>query len=380
VVYNTIKGLVKLGHKVTLISIDEKKLTDRFFDTDAILDKITYRSYFVDTSVSMFNAFLNMFSQTAHIVDRYYDENLEKVLIAELQANKYDVVQFEGLFVTPYLAAVRKHTKAKIIFRAHNIEHQVWFRLAQQKADPFKKIYLLMLAKRIKAYELQQLNSFDGIIVFTDQDKSAISDYNISVPVKVLPISVDLHKYCPDHTKTEFPSLFFLGSLAWMPNREGIEWFIDNFHAELCDGDLRTRFYLAGNDIPEQFDDYDVPGKIYIQGEVDDALDFVNNKCIMIVPLLSGGGMRVKIVEGMAMQKCIISTSLGAEGIDYKHGHNIIIADSREEFYDAIQRCIADETFCHQVGRNARQLVEQQHNLEGVTDNLIAYYRALLNA
>ncbi|RYZ98244.1 MAG: glycosyltransferase [Sphingobacteriaceae bacterium] len=379
VVYNTIKGLVKLGHQVTLISLSEKKLADRFTDTDAILDKITYHSCYVDTSVSMFNAFLNMFSDTAHIIDRYHDENLEKVLVAELQSNDYDIVQFEGLFVTPYLPAVRKNTKAKVIFRAHNIEHQVWNRLAQQKADPFKKIYLMMLAKRIKTYELQQLNLFDGIIVFTEQDKVAIKAYDIHVPVKVLPISIDLLKYCPDHDKTEFPSLFFLGSLAWMPNREGIGWFIENFHAELTTGDLRVRFYLAGNDIPEQFDDYEVPGQIYIQGEVDDALEFVNNKSIMIVPLLSGGGMRVKIVEGMAMQKCIISTSLGAEGINYTNGHDILIANTRAEFHHAIRRCIADEVFCRQIGANARSLVEQHHDVEGITDKLAVYYKALSN-
>ncbi|RYD87619.1 MAG: glycosyltransferase, partial [Sphingobacteriales bacterium] len=292
----------------------------------------------------------------------------------------YDIVQFEGLFVAAYLAAVRKNTKAKIIFRAHNIEHLVWYRLAMQKADPFKKIYLRLMAKRIKTYELQQLKHFDGIIVFTPQDETVIRSYDIKVPVKILPISIDLHKYAPDHTKTEFPSLFFLGSLAWMPNREGIEWFIENFHAELNGGELRVKFYLAGNDIPEQFDDYEVPGKIYIQGEVDDALDFVNSKSIMIVPLLSGGGMRVKIVEGMAMQKCIISTSLGAEGINYRDGHNILIADNQQEFNAAIKRCIADEMFCRTVGANARTLVEEYHNVEGVTDMLTAYYRQLLDA
>ncbi|RCH55636.1 glycosyl transferase family 4 [Mucilaginibacter hurinus] len=380
VVYNTIKGLVKLGHQVTLISIEDKKLTDRPVDRDAILDKITYRSHYVDTSVSFFDAFLNLFRKTAHIIERYFDEELEKVLADELRTNIYDIIQFEGLFVAPYLSVVRRSTKAKVIFRAHNIEHQVWARLSKQRADPFKKIYLGMLARRIKTYELEQLNNFDGIIVFTPQDEFFIRSNDINIPVKVLPISVDLHNYAPDHTKTEFPSLFFLGSLSWMPNREGIEWFIDNFHADLTGNDLRVRFYLAGSDIPEEFDDYEVPGKIYIQGEVDDALDFVNNKSIMIVPLLSGGGMRVKIVEGMAMQKCIISTTLGAEGIDYEDGHDILIADNREDFYDAIRRCITDESFCRKIGANARALVERHHNVEGVTDKLIRYYREMLDA
>jgi glycosyltransferase involved in cell wall biosynthesis len=105
-------------------------------------------------------------------------------------------------------------------------------------------------------------------------------------------------------------------------------------------------------------------------------LEFVNSKSIMIVPLLSGGGMRVKIVEGMAMQKCIISTSLGAEGLKTQNGHDILIANNREEFYNAIRRCITDEEYCKQLGRNARKLVEKEHDINIVTNNLVAFYEA----
>ena len=140
------------------------------------------------------------------------------------------------------------------------------------------------------------------------------------------------------------------------------------------------RFYVAGNDIPERFDDYDVMGKIFIQGEVDDALEFVNSKSIMIVPLLSSGGMRVKIVEGMAMQKCIISTSLGAEGINYENEVNILIANNQEEFYEAIKQCISDEDYCKSIGLNARRLVQEQHDVTNVTIKLVDFYKIIIIA
>jgi glycosyltransferase involved in cell wall biosynthesis len=89
---------------------------------------------------------------------------------------------------------------------------------------------------------------------------------------------------------------------------------------------------------------------------------------------MSGGGMRVKIVEGMAMQKCIISTSLGAEGINYTNHENIIIANNYDEFYEAIKLCISDEDFCKNIGINARKLMEEQHNLEKVTNMLVSFY------
>ena len=376
VVCNTIRGLVNLGHKVSLVALNAKKNNhhENSEDDNDLLSKINYRAYDIDINVSVFEVAVNLFSRTSFNIDRYYDPEFERLLIGTLKKTSYDIIQFEGLLVSLYLSAVRKHTKAKLIYRAHNIENQIWERLSQQKNDPFKKSYLKMHAKRIKNYELLQLNNFDGVAVFTEQDKSTLLEYGTKIPIEILPVGINLDHYKPDFSKTEFPSLFFLGSLDWLPNREGIEWFLENFHKELTEGDLRVRFYVAGNDIPERFDDYEVMGKIFIQGEVDDGLEFINSKSIMIIPLLTSGGMRVKIVEGMAMQKCIISTSLGAEGINYEHGVNIIIANNQDEFYEAIKICITDEEFCKNMGLSARKLVEDQHDMNRVTKSLVEFY------
>jgi glycosyltransferase involved in cell wall biosynthesis len=377
VVGNTIKGLVSLGHHVSLISLNVKK-NSTIAERDELLDRISYIEFDIDTRISVIEAVSNLFTNNSYNIDKYYNAGFEKLLFRNLTDNKYDIIQLEGIFVAPYLEVIRRHSKAKIIFRAHNIEHQVWQKLAQQKSDPFKKWYLRLLARRIKNYELELLNKFDAIVVFTEQDKSSMLSYGAKIPLRVLPIGIDLTLYKPDHSKVDFPSLFFLGSLDWLPNREGIEWFIDNFHKDLTDGDLKAKFYVAGHNIPEQFDDYEVLGKVFIHGEVDDALEFVNSKSIMIVPLLSGGGMRVKIVEGMAMEKCIISTSLGAEGINIEHGKNIIIANNLDEFYNAVKKCITNEHFCREIGRNARKLMEQQHDVNTITRQLADFYQSII--
>lgn len=378
VVGNTIRGLVSKGHNVSLISLNNQKSSGKPLEEDDLLKKIKYRTYNIDTSVSVLDAVINLFSKQSANINRYYDAAFERSLVHEVRKNAYDIVQFEGLFVAPYLEEVRKNTKAKLIYRAHNIEHQIWERLAQQKSDPFKKMFLKLIAGRIKRYELQHLNSFDAIAVFTGQDKTTMQQYGARVKIEVIPVGIDVTLYQPQPEKTEFPSLFFLGSLSWMPNREGIEWFLENFRGDIVNGELRARLYVAGNDIPEQFDEYEALDKIFMKGEVDDALEFINSKAIMIVPLLSGGGMRVKIVEGMAMQKCIITTSLGAEGIKYSSGENIIIADTREDFLRAIKRCITDEELCRQIGLNARALVEQQHDINTLSTLLIKFYKQVL--
>lgn len=377
VVANTIKGLVNEGHEVSLVALNAKRNShDSSLPDEDLMGKVNYRAYDIDTTVTMLDVAVNLFKKTSFNVDRYYDPEFEALLIRELNNTEYDIIQFEGLFVSLYMPAVRKHSKAKLVYRAHNIENQIWWRLSQQKIDPFKKSYLRMHARRIKNYERHQLNKFDAIIVFTGQDRNTLVDYGITVPIEIIPVGLRLEKYKPDISKTEFPSLFFLGSLDWLPNREGMEWFLEAFINDITSGDLPVKLYVAGNDIPERFDDYEALGKIFIQGEVDNALEFVNSKSIMIVPLLSSGGMRVKIVEGMAMQKCIISTSLGAEGINFTNKHDILIANNRDEFYDAIQRCIRDEEFCIRLGKNARLLAEKEHDINVVIKTLVAFYKA----
>lgn len=378
VVCNTAIGLVRLGHEVTLMSLNGKKSFVKTKVDKELRGKINYKVHDIDISISIWDMLVNLFSKTSFNIDRYYDPAFETLLLNEIKSSAYDVIQFEGLLVSLYLPAIQRATNAKLIYRAHNIENLVWARLAQQKTDPFKRYYLQMHARRIKNYELQQLNKFDAITVFTQQDKAVMENYGVNIPVEVLPVGIDLANYQPDVTATEFPSLFFLGSLDWLPNREGMEWFLDNFFTELTEGELNVKLYVAGSDIPESFDDYEVMGKIFIQGEVDDALEFVNSKSIMIVPLLSGGGMRVKIVEGMAMEKCIISTSLGAEGINFTDGENVLIVNTREEFYQAINRCIKDEKYCCTIGTNARKLVEEQHDNNKVVNSLVSFYRSLL--
>jgi glycosyltransferase involved in cell wall biosynthesis len=378
VVCNTILGLVNLGHEVSLVSLNAKKHLHESEEKDELLEKIKYRIYDIDASISFFDGLLNVFSKSTSSIDRYYDEDFEKLLINTVKNTTYDIIQFEGLFMAAYVDAVRKSCSSKLVYRAHNIEHHIWETLAQQRTDPVKKIYLKTVARRIKRYELEQINKFNAITVFTSQDKDSLMHFGATIPVVIVPFGVDLDHYHPDLSKTEFPSLFFLGSLDWMPNREGIEWFLKTFHNDFVNDELRVRFYVAGNEIPEEFDDYDILGKVFIQGEVDDGLEFVNSKSIMIVPLLSGGGMRVKIVEGMAMQKCIISTSLGAEGINYKNGVNILIANNRDEFFKAIKRCAADEDYCKAVGSNARKLIEQQHDVNNVTKQLVDVYQSAI--
>ncbi|HEY5325509.1 MAG TPA: glycosyl transferase family 4, partial [Mucilaginibacter sp.] len=133
VVCNTLRGLVNLGHNVSLVALNAKKNNHHENNEDDIdlLSKINYMAFDIDINVSIFDVAVNLFSKTSFNIDRYYGHEFERLLIRELNNTAYDIIQFEGLLVSLYLAAVRKNSKAKLIYRAHNIENQIWERLSQ---------------------------------------------------------------------------------------------------------------------------------------------------------------------------------------------------------------------------------------------------------
>jgi glycosyltransferase involved in cell wall biosynthesis len=195
----------------------------------------------------------------------------------------------------------------------------------------------------------------------------------------VFPVALNFEKYTPDVSKTSFPTLFHLGAMDWRPNKEGLEWFLDEVWPDIEKLSGELRFYIAGKNMQKQFFDYDSDNLI-VEGEVFDAVEFMNSKAIMIVPLLSGSGMRVKIIEGMLMQKCIIATTMAAEGISCENGKDIMIADTPDEFYRAILQCITQPNKWRDIGVNARKTVERDHEIIGNTKRMLGIYEILVSS
>lgn len=378
VVYNTIKGLLKLGVEVTLFSINTSKHNVDVDDIyDPVFEKITFHSYSIDTEVNIWGAFFNIFSNQSYNVSRFYDEDAAKLLENVLHEHEYDIVQFEGLFVVPYLDTVKALSKAKLIYRAHNIEFDVWERLAAREEFRPRRKYLEFLSRRLKSYETEQINRFHQVFAISEPDRQSILLMGCETRLDVFPVAIDFDKYNVDVSKTSFPTLFHLGAMDWRPNKEGLEWFLDEIWPDIEKLYGELRFYIAGKNMQKQFFDYDSENLI-VEGEIFDAVEFMNSKAIMIVPLLSGSGMRVKIIEGMAMEKCIIATTMAAEGINCQPGKDILIADTADEFYRSILQCITKPNRWREIGENARKTVKRDHEMNSNAGRMLKIYRELL--
>ena len=228
----------------------------------------------------------------------------------------------------------------------------------------------------LKVYELEHISQYDGIACITQKD----ADYFIKAGCRKPIVSIPFGIIAPDtmdNVDEEPNSLFHIGSMDWIPNLEGVNWFLEKVWPKVLNEVPQARMYLAGRKMPQTLMNTEYRN-VSIVGEVPDAMYFIESKKINIVPLLSGSGIRVKIIEAMSVGKTVISTTIGAEGIEYTDGKNILIADTPDEFVMQIKRCVADDEFCAEIGKNAYDLVANNYNNELLTQKLLTFYNKLI--
>lgn len=378
-ILNISEGLLNAGVDLKILTIETKKHP---FEVEKIpaefLKRTQIESVYVDTSLNIVDAFSSLITQDSYNITRFFSADFDHKLQEELVKNEYDVVHLESLFMAPYIATIRAHSDARIVLRSHNLEFIIWKRLARQSGNVAKKAYLKLLARQLKNYELDVLNQVDGIAAISDRDANDFVKLGSKKPKLVIPFGINLDGYAPKVKEKYELNLFHLGSMDWKPNIEGLNWFLEDVWPAIHKAFPTVNFYLAGRDMPEEFFEKKIPN-VHIVGEVEDAKKFIDSNSIMIVPLLSGGGIRVKIIEGMALSKAIISTSVGAEGLNYKDHKNIWIADKKEDFLKALAHFKEDKSRILEMGRSARKLVEKDYDENVISKKLISFYEELLS-
>ena len=374
---NLIEGLIDAGHKVKVLAFNTNKYTTNPEDIPlAYREKTGIELVYIDLSIKIIPALFNLFSTKSYHVERFISKDFEKQLVEVLQANEFDIVQIELLYMSPYLDTIRKHSKAKIVLRAHNIEHLIWERLEESEKNPLKKQYLKHLVKTLKRYEFNILDQYDGIVPITKKD-AAFFAKNSEVPVMPVSFGIETEGSSPEDKQPVENALYHIGAMNWLPNEEGIKWFLTEVwptvHGELPD----LKLYLAGREMPVWLSRLDLKNVIVV-GEVPDARDFIRSKAISIAPLLSGSGIRIKIIESMAMGKPVIATSIGAEGIEYTNGKNIMIANTPDDFSKAVKKLYENPVLRRQIGQNAEILIDNEHNTAKIIQRLVSFYRKIL--
>lgn len=373
-----LKGLSAAEHDITVLSINTLK---HYFDLNTLPAEtksiVRFKAITVNTNPKPIDAIFNLFSAESYHYTRFYSTAFEQQLIELLQKETFNIIQLEGLYLTQYISAIRKHSTAKVLLRSHNIEFQIWERTIATMPFSPKKWYLQLQTNRLKKFENTMIPQCDAIVAISDNDKKYIQQIAPKIPAITLPVGIDIQQQLNTEITAEPFSIVHLGGMDWLPNQEGVKWFLENVWHLVLEKFPQAKFYLAGRNIPASFYEKKFPN-YFVDGEINDAKTYLLSKQLVIVPLLSGSGIRVKIIENMALGKCIVATTVGAEGIGVTHNENILLADTPQQFAGAIAKLFSEETLQNTIAKNALTFAHENFDNQKLTEKLVAFYKTLV--
>lgn len=328
--------------------------------------KIEIEAAYINTKPDVFNALKSLIMKTSYNVERFYNKAAEKKIKSILDQNQFDTAILESIYLLPYLHLF-KNKGLKVIVRTHNAEHQIWESMAKNSTSILKKWYFNQLTKQLKAYEESECAKVDGIISITEEDADFFKKAVPHVSTISLPTSFEVSETPQDYSLNDF---YFLGAMDWSPNNEGIQWFLKEVIPNGFNGE--NKFYLAGRRLKkDQFQHPDVKNI----GEVKDAKDFICRHGICIIPLHSGSGIKIKLLENMSLGKPIITTSEGIRGVNVTHMKEVLIANTPEEFKKQMDLLQSDIELRKELGKNAKAFIQENFNEKVLTKRLIEFIK-----
>lgn len=372
--HQTISALHGQGHAVTIASLNPVKHRVGTEALQAIADVQTQEADTTPTAWGALGAAL--FHTTPYPVLRYLHAEFSALLQRLVTQNQFNIIQLETIFMLPYVDVLRRYSRAPIVLRAHNVEGEIWKRLATGEPNPFKKVYYLYLGHAVTRYELNEARFADSLITLTESDKNFFVEGGYAGPVTVAPPFVETAQQV-DESGDRLPNqMAYLGALNWPPNVQGLTWFVQQVWPLICARQPDTQFHIAGKDpLPEVFK---LNGNgVVVHGPVADAQQFLKPFEMVIVPVLAGSGIRLKLLEAMALGKAVVTTTVGAQGLGAQPDVHLLIADEPAAFANHITTLLADDTRRKFMGQQARQFVLQHHAQEPLMARLLHFYGSL---
>ena len=269
----------------------------------------------------------------------------------------------------------------KVLFQ-HNVESMIWDRYYSTETNPLKKAYFNYERKRMARYEAEACNRFDLVFTVSEEDRHTLRNrFGVTCPIEVLETGVDTDFFqpLPNHAPTP-GRLTFLGSMDWMPNIDGVRWFVDEVLPL-----VRKQFPSASLDIVGRRPGSEIrrmaekAPAINVIADVPDVRPHIANSDVFIVPLRIGGGSRIKIYEAMAMDRPVVSTTIGAEGLPVVADQHIAIGDTPAEFAGQVVQLLQDSERRQSISRSGYEFVTQNHQWKNVAAKLLDHCLELAN-
>jgi glycosyltransferase involved in cell wall biosynthesis len=312
------------------------------------------------------------FTKFSFLQSIFISNEMQATINRLLDRRSFDVVQTEFCM----MAAFRVGTDAVRILDAHNVEYDNFSRWAENARSWLRKYHYRRESRKLLHEELEAYRRQDAIFVTSERDRAILSASVPDVPKFLVPNGVDTSYFRPAQTPSEPYSLVFTGMMGYVPNYDGMLYFLDEIFPLIQRAIPEARIYIVGNKPPRVLLNRAAPN-VVITGYVEDVRPYVWRSSVYVVPLRMGGGTRLKVMEAMAMKKPIVSTNIGCEGIDVKNGESVLIADRPEEFAASVVELLSNSALRGRLIEKSCELARSKYEWNVIGEQVERFIRKL---
>jgi polysaccharide biosynthesis protein PslH len=293
-----------------------------------------------------FDYLAHLGAQPPYAVSRFADDRVQKQLQDWFREQRFDVAVCD--FLDAAINFPPRLNIPSVLFQ-HNVESEIWRRHADTAGNPVKKMMYRMEFRKMLRYERAAVRKFQHVIAVSENDRALMTKWVDGDRVTVVPTGVDLAQYRPASNRLDAfaPLVTFVGAMDWEPNVDGVEYFCGEVWPAIKAEVPQARFRIVGRNPDRRVQKWasnsiNNDNSIEVTGRVPSVVEHLYQSAVVIVPLRIGGGTRLKIYEAMATAKAVVSTTVGAEGLDVHHGRDIMLADDPCSFAQAVIMLLRD--------------------------------------
>lgn len=293
-------------------------------------------------------------------------------------SGRFDIVQVEFVQMAALQFRLPRGRRFRTVLDEHNIEFDIVKRTASANVSRARQLYSAVDWRKLQREETAAWRWFDGVTVTSQRDGDILHSLEPSTPVSVVPNGVDVDLFRPATGEPEPDSLLFFGAMNYYPNQDGLTYFLEQIFPLILAKRPQTKLKVVGP-APDSVKRLQ-SANIEVTGFVDAVEPYIDAASAVIVPLRLGGGTRLKIVEAMSKAKPIVSTTVGAEGIDVVDGESALLADDPARFAAHVESVLADATVQRRLGAAARKLAEERYGWPSLVAGLERFYEQVLRS
>jgi len=285
--------------------------------------------------------------------------------------NHIDFVHYDMLPMAEYMKLM---PAINSLLTEHNVEYLRYLRWVEKEKNYIKKMYINKQYKDLKNYEIDTLKKFKTCVVMSEYDKNILQEFSINTSFKVIPNGTDTDYFKPEKSDIKKDSLIWVGGMFQWPNIDAVEYFVNEIFPHIAANNKDVIFNVVGADPIKVLYKSKYAKNIRVHGFVDDIRPLVAESNVYVAPIRIGSGTKLKILDAMSMGKCVVTTSVGLEGIEANVGSDVFVCDTAKEYAKMVLELLSDNKLVQRTGENARKFILNNYSWEKIFSKMDCLY------